>query len=107
VTPKEVTMMNCTFFVTRDMLKDPIDIRVDDRSLDFSGARQLADGRARERSYDPMLIAWFDRKAGRYSPGDVVCCDRDMPTWLTYARAHGADVFVDINNEDFVFAYKG
>lgn len=100
-------MMDCTFVVTRDMLKYPIDVRVDDRSLDFRGARSLADGKAGERSSDPMLLAWFDRKSGRYSPGDVVCCDRDKPTWLAYAQSHGADIFVDINNEDFVFAYKG
>jgi hypothetical protein len=99
-------MMNCMSFVTRDMLKHPVDLRVDDRSLDFRGARTLAEKKALEMSSDPMLLAWFDRRSGTYSPGDVVCCDRNKPTWLVYAQSHGADIFVDINDEDFIFAYK-
>lgn len=97
-------MINCRY-LTRDMLDHPVIVRVDDKPLDFFGARALADQKARELSSDPMLLAWFDRKRGKFSP-DVICCDSDKPTWLVYAESRGADISVDINNEDFVFVYK-
>ena len=100
----EVPMMDCKH-ITRDMLTHPVMVTVDDNPLDFSGARAVADRKARELSSDPMLVAWFDRSSGRFSP-DVICCDRDKPSWLVYAESRGADIEVDINNEDYVFVYK-
>ena len=41
-------MADC-ILLTREMLKDPIDIDVPDEPLDFPRARALADRRARER----------------------------------------------------------
>jgi hypothetical protein len=101
---EEVAMMDCTY-VTRDMLSHPVTVRVDDKPLDFSGARAVADQKAKELSSDPMLIAWFDRARGKFSP-DVTCCQSDKPSWLVYAESRGADISVDINDEDFVFVYK-
>ena len=97
-------MMDCNY-VTRDMLAHPVVVRVEDKSLDFAGAKALADRKARELSSDPMLIAWFDRKERRFSP-DSICCDRDKPSWLVYAEARGGDISVDINNEEYVFVYR-
>jgi hypothetical protein len=101
----EVPMMDCKY-ITRDMLTHPVMVTMDDKPLDFSNARVLADRKARELSSDPMLLAWFDRASGRFSP-DVICCDQNKPTWLIYAESRGADIEVDINNEDYVFVYKG
>jgi len=101
---EEVIIMDCTY-VTRDMLSHPVIVRVDDKPLDYSNAKALADQKARELSSDPMLLAWLDRQEGKFSP-DVMCCDRDKPSWLVYAESRGADISVDINNEDFVFVYK-
>ena len=98
-------MMDCKY-ITRDMLTHPVMVMVDDKPLDFSSARFMADRKARELSSDPMLLAWFDRSSGRFSP-DVICCGDNKPTWLTYAESRGADIEVDINNEDYVFVYKG
>lgn len=98
-------MMDCKY-ITRDMLTHPVMVKVDDNPLDFSSARVLADGKARELSSDPMLLAWFDKTSGRFSP-DVICCGDNKPTWLIYAESRGADIEVDINNEDYVFVYKG
>jgi len=96
--------MDCKF-VTKDMLNHPVMVYVDESPLTFSNARTVADHKARELSSDPMLLAWFDRKAGKFSP-DVICCDRNKPTWLVYAETRGADISVDINNEDYVFVYR-
>lgn len=104
VESEEVIMMDCTY-VTRDMLNHPVMVRVDDKPLDFSGAKVLADQKAKELSSAPMLLAWFDRQRRKFSP-DVICCDRDKPSWLVYAESRGADISVDINNEDFVFVYR-
>ncbi|MBI5572694.1 MAG: AF1514 family protein [Desulfomonile tiedjei] len=97
-------MMDCKF-VTKDMLNRPVIVQVEESPLTFSTARTIADRKARELSSDPMLLAWFDRQAGKFSP-DVICCDRNKPTWLVYAEARGADISVDINNEDYVFVYR-
>jgi hypothetical protein len=101
----EVPMIDCTH-ITRDMLTHPLMVKANDNPLDFSRARVLADRKARELSSDPMLLAWFDRSSGRFSP-DVICCGDNKPTWLIYAESRGADIEVDINNEDYVFVYKG
>jgi hypothetical protein len=97
-------MMDCNY-ITRDMIRHPIEIRVEDSPVDFFSARVLADRRARELAADPMLLAWFDRKSGKFSP-DTICCDRDKPSWLVYAESRGGDIAVDINREDFVFVYR-
>lgn len=96
--------MNCTY-VTREMLSHPVMVRVDDNPLDMMAAKVIADHKARELSADPMLLAWFDRKTGKFSP-DVTCCGSEKPTWLVYAESRGADISVDINNEDYVFMYR-
>jgi hypothetical protein len=97
-------MMDCNY-LTRDMLKRPIEVRMADNPVDFYSARVLADRRAQELAADPMLLAWFDRKSRKFSP-DTICCDRDKPSWLVYAESRGGDITVDINNEDYVFVYR-
>lgn len=96
--------MDCTY-VTQEMLDHPVMVQVNDNPLDLTRAKAIADHKARELSSDPMLLAWFDRKMGKFSP-DVICCGSDKPTWLVYAESRGADISVDINNEDYVFVYK-
>jgi hypothetical protein len=98
-------MAQCPVNLTREMLTDPVDLKVEDPALDFPRARELADRRARELCPDPMLLAWFDRRAGRYSP-DIVCCREDKPTWLTYAESRGGDLVIDLNGEEYVFVYR-
>ncbi|MBI5249787.1 MAG: AF1514 family protein [Desulfomonile tiedjei] len=90
--------------VTKNMLDQPMEIRTD-RSLNFSEARALADHEANRIDGDPMLLAWFDRSARRFSP-DVICCDTSKPTWLVYAEKRGGTISVDINDEDYVFIYR-
>jgi hypothetical protein len=91
--------------LSREMLKDPIDIGVADELLDFARARALADRRAREMADEPMLLAWYDRGAGQFSP-QVTCCGDAKPTWLIYAESRGGDLVIDINEEAYVFVYR-
>jgi hypothetical protein len=86
------------------MLRDPIDVGVSDIPLDFARARAIAEVRARQEAVDPMLLAWYDRGAGRFSP-QVTCCSDDKPAWLVYAESRGGDLVIDINYEAFVFVY--
>ena len=78
-------MVDCKY-VTREMLSHPVTLRVDDSPLDYFRAKSVADHKAKELSSDPMLLAWFDRKSGTFAP-DVICCDREKPSWLVYAES--------------------
>ena len=97
--------MNECVALTKDMLKDPIRIQVDDEALDFARAKQLADEEAKKVTADPMLLAWYNAKTGDFSP-QVTCCGEDKPTWLIYAESRGGTICVDINEEEFVFVYR-
>ena len=91
--------------LSRGMLKDPIDVSVSDESLDFARARAIAETRARELGPEPMLLAWYDRGAGAFSP-QVTCCGDNKPAWLIYAESRGGDLIIDINHEAYVFVYR-
>ena len=54
--------------LTREMLHLPIDLLIEDPALDFYRARKAADARARQLTEEPMLLAWYDRKLGQFSP---------------------------------------
>lgn len=90
--------------LTREMLPAPVDVTIKDADLDFPRAREAADQRARQLCSEPMLLAWFDRAAGRFSP-NITCCREDLPSWLAYALSRGGDLIIDINAEAFVFVF--
>lgn len=92
--------------VKRDMLTEPIDISIDGSTLTFDHAKRMADGKARELTASPMLIAWFDKKEWKHSPAIVCGCGNDVPSWVTYAQSRGARISVLINNGEYVFLYK-
>jgi len=101
---QEVIAMKGCLEVKRAMLSNPVEVHTGLTMIDFDTARRLADKKAREISADPMLLAWYDRKAGMYSP-DPVCCSYDKPGWLVYAEARGGTIAVDVNDEEYVFMY--
>ena len=92
--------------LTREMLQDPIELRADDPNLDFLKAQNLARQRAGEVCDEPMLLAWFDRARGAFSP-NLTCCREDKPSWLTYAESRGGDIIININDLDYVFVFRG
>lgn len=52
----------------RAMLVGPVDLCVVKDALDFPSARRMAEHVAFETLVDPILLAWFDRKAWKHSP---------------------------------------
>ncbi|MFZ7111023.1 MAG: AF1514 family protein [Desulfatiglandales bacterium] len=90
--------------VRREALPNPVDVRID-REIDFNTARMLADDKVKETAGDPMLLAWYDSKSGRFSP-NVTCCSEEKPGWIVYAESRGGDISIDINDETFVFIYR-
>ena len=88
-----------------EMLENPIRVRVNDPELDYPGAKKIADLKAKERGHDPMLLAWYDRKPGRFSP-NVECCGEEKPAWMIYAESRGGDITISVNDETFVFIYR-
>lgn len=59
--------MSCKI-LTREMLRVPVDVFVQDPGFDFYSVKKAADARARQLSEEPMLLAWYDRKSGQFSP---------------------------------------
>jgi hypothetical protein len=97
--------MTACIQLSKSMLKNPIEVRVEDENLDFAGAKRIADQKAADISKDPMLLAWFDKKYERFSPL-VECCGDDKPAWLVYAESRGGTIVIDINGEEYVFVYR-
>jgi len=92
---------------TAEMFDKAIHLHLGTIDLTFGEARHAAYARANTISTDPMLLSWFDKKAGTYSPSDAVCCGRGEPGWLTYAHSRGGDLAIDINDEDYIFVFRG
>ena len=88
----------------KEMLPNPVELAVDNSGLDFNTARLLSDKKAGELIKNPMLMSWYDRSAGRFSP-DVTCCSEDKPGWVVYAESRGGNLSVTVNNEQYVFIY--
>ncbi len=54
--------------VKREMLVGIVDLRVPEIELDFVTARNISDRHSRETLVNPLLLAWFDKRAWRHSP---------------------------------------
>jgi hypothetical protein len=95
--------MNACGIPTRDVLTNPVMIR-QEGPIDFAQARKVAEQKARELSVDPMLLAWYEAKSGKFSP-PVECCSETKPGWIVYAESRGGTITIDINDEEYVFIY--
>jgi hypothetical protein len=100
---EDFVMSNC-IELTPDMLPNRITVDTETKDMDLMTAKSIADEKIRGFTSDPFLLAWFDRKAGKYSP-DVECCDYGKPAWLVYAESRGGGMSVDINDQEYVFVY--
>jgi hypothetical protein len=89
----------------KDMLPNPIAIRLDETPPDLKSAKLIADQKASELAEDPMLLAWYEARSGRFSP-DVECCSETKPGWVVYAESRGGDISIDINDQEYVFIYR-
>jgi len=91
--------------LTKEMLLHPVSVRVDEPIADLTAARRIADQKAAELASEPMLLAWYEAKSGRFSPG-VECCSETKPGWLVYAESRGGHIAIDINDLEYVFIYR-
>ena len=62
--------------ISKDMLVNPICVNQED-ILDFQTARLIADQKARELAGDPMLLAWYEARSGKFSR-----CSRKGGVWM-------------------------
>ncbi|MBW2016690.1 MAG: AF1514 family protein [Deltaproteobacteria bacterium] len=85
-------------------MKNPVSINITEENLTFDKAKELAKELARRRYGDPMLLAWYDMKSGRFSP-EVECCGGEKPSWLIYAESRGGDIVIDVNDLEYVFVF--
>ncbi len=68
--------MSACKVLEKSMLGDAVEVnaREDARgfpgsgSFSFEAARKIADAEAKKRSPEPMLLAWYDKKTGDFSP---------------------------------------
>ena len=60
-------MPGCIAF-KEEMLIDPIHVHLEDATRGYHLARKAADEMAATRGQEPMLLAWFDRARGEFSP---------------------------------------
>jgi hypothetical protein len=91
--------------LTQDMLPNPVAIRLDETPPDLKSAKLIADQKVSEMTSEPMLLAWYEGKSGRFSP-DVECCSEAKPGWVVYAESRGGNITIDINDETYVFIYR-
>jgi hypothetical protein len=91
--------------ISKDMLINPVVLRVEEDHLDFARARQMANEKAKEFSQDPMLMAWYEGGTGNFSPS-VECCSEHKPGWVVYAESRGGHITIDINDEAYIFIYR-
>lgn len=90
---------------SRGMVSHPVALELGRDALNFAQAKEAADQKAHELLGEPMLLSWFARDAGLFSP-PVECCDEEAPGWVVYANSRGANLTIDINEGMYVFMYR-
>ena len=99
--------MNSCEFPEEYMLPNPVHLKIEKPELDFVEAKRIAEDQARSYYSDAMLLSWYDKQKGRYSPHEVTCCAEGKPSWVSYAKSRGGSLTIDINNEAYVFVFRG
>jgi hypothetical protein len=87
------------------LLPRVVNLELDDSQCEFDCAKEAAIAEARSYDNAPQLVSWFDKK-GQHSFPEDECCVEGEPSWLAYGAAHGADLTVDVNREDYVFMFR-
>lgn len=71
----------------------------------WDAARDAAYDYACQDDNDPMLMAWFDRTAGTFSPSCCKCDIKEGPAWEIYGMNHGGRLRISVNDDLYVFIY--
>ena len=83
-----------------------ISISTDGVGLDWDLARDLAYAIANRNDEDPMLVSWFDKTTGKFSPSCCKCEIKDGAAWEIYGKNHGGRMRININDDTYVFIYS-
>lgn len=83
-----------------------IAVNVDGLELDWDLARDMAYAIANRHDEDPMLMSWFDKITGRFSPSCCKCEITDGPAWEIYGEKHGGRYRISVNDDTYVFIYS-
>jgi hypothetical protein len=75
-------------------------------AVDWDLARDLAYAVAAQYGDDPMLMAWFDKATGKFSPSCCKCEINDGPAWEIYGKNHGGRYRISVNDDAYVFIYS-
>ncbi len=97
--------MNSCKQLSKEHLRSAICVNERGADLDLRAAKAMAEKIAKTKVPDPMLLAWYERKTGRFSP-PVECCGEEKPSWLIYAESRGGDIIVNINDLEYVFVFR-
>lgn len=87
-------------------LENPIPLTVEDQDAGFEEIRKEALKKAMEISPDPVLLAWYEGKTGKSVPANI-CVRENKPAWIVFAESRGADIVIDVNDETYIFMFKG
>jgi hypothetical protein len=81
-----------------------IALHIDNPSLDFAEATDIAKQKLKELCTDSMLLSWYQGKTGESYP-NLDCGPGDKPAWIVYAESRGGNLTIDINAGQYVFIY--
>lgn len=83
-----------------------IKIHTGNEAAGFDHAKAAAREKALELCGSPMLLSWFNGKTGEFYPR-FECGSGEKPAWVVYAESRNADIWIDVDDGDFVFAFLG
>jgi hypothetical protein len=95
-------MITCTE-MTPEMLPNRVSV-YGESDIGFQKAREIAQKEIYKHMLDPMLLGWYERSSGAFSPR-VECCSETKPGWVVYAETRGGSLTVDVNDGDYFFIY--
>jgi len=90
------------------LLPNPVHLKMSEPGISFDQAERAAKNLAKSYFSEPKLLSWFDRKRKLYSPEDIQgCTEGGPPSWVEYAASRGGNLAIDVNNEEYVFVFRG
>ena len=81
-------------------------LNLDTPDVDFEKAKEAAVERVRKYDTDPMLLAWYEKKTGKVSPGESCEEEGGQPGWVNYAKSHVGNLTVNVNHGEYIFIFK-
>lgn len=87
-----------------DREKEKIEYRIDNPNLDFVTAKNQVKEMVTKTYGDAMILSWKNGITGEFYP--TYQCGNgkiDVPPWIYYARARGANLTVNVNEGDYIF----